>query len=149
MMRDLIRLRSSFNVSNRFREVKDLWLQLLVGDLCQADLIGDEFHLGFELSFVKTRGNLLEDGIKNLKRSKRFKSEDVIEMKKNDDHIYREILGKAWYSRMKILRSVLFRKERMAGPKENKVKVAEKEETGKFHGSLNGGPVNLWRSHIY
>nr|GEU42920.1 hypothetical protein [Tanacetum cinerariifolium] len=31
----------------------------------------------------------LEDDIENLKRSKRFKSEDVIEMKKNDYHIYR------------------------------------------------------------
>ncbi|GKA69715.1 hypothetical protein Tco_0775779 [Tanacetum coccineum] len=33
----------------------------------------------------------------------------------------------------------------MAGPKENRVKVAEKEETGKFHGSPDGGPVNLRR----
>ncbi|GJX22964.1 hypothetical protein Tco_0227409 [Tanacetum coccineum] len=57
--------------------------------------------------------------------------------------------GKAWYWRMKILRSVLFRKERMAGPKENRVKVAEKEETGKFRDSPYGGPVNLRRSHIY
>ncbi|GKB96268.1 hypothetical protein Tco_0982405 [Tanacetum coccineum] len=56
MMRDLIRLRSSFNVSNRLREVKDLLLQLLAGDLCQADLIDDEFHLGFEMSFVKVKG---------------------------------------------------------------------------------------------
>ncbi|GJZ47062.1 hypothetical protein Tco_0600894 [Tanacetum coccineum] len=62
---------------------------------------GDEFHLGFELSFVKVksmrerelfeigelRGDLLEDDIKNLKRSERFRSEDVIEMKKNDVHI--------------------------------------------------------------
>ncbi|GKC93445.1 hypothetical protein Tco_1158887 [Tanacetum coccineum] len=36
-------------------EVKDLWPQLLVGDLCQADLIGDDFHSGFELSFVKVK----------------------------------------------------------------------------------------------
>nr|GEW00952.1 hypothetical protein [Tanacetum cinerariifolium] len=53
------------------------------------------------------------------------------------------ILGKAWYLRMKILRSVLFRKERMVGPKENKVKVAEKEETGKFCGSPDGGPEEM------
>nr|GEV43662.1 retrovirus-related Pol polyprotein from transposon TNT 1-94 [Tanacetum cinerariifolium] len=65
-------------------EVKDLWLQLLVGDLCQADLIGDEFHLGFKWSFVKSRGDLLEDDIENLKRSDEFRSEDVIKMKKND-----------------------------------------------------------------
>ncbi|GKE68663.1 hypothetical protein Tco_1526735, partial [Tanacetum coccineum] len=90
-------------------EVKDLWPQLLVGDLCQADLIGDEFHSGFELSVLKvkskreshlrweksqlveekvySRGDLLEDDIENLKRSERFRSEDVIEMKKNDVHI--------------------------------------------------------------
>ncbi|GKC38615.1 hypothetical protein Tco_1050999, partial [Tanacetum coccineum] len=37
------------------KEVKDLCLQLLVGDLCQADFIGDEFHLGFELSFVEVK----------------------------------------------------------------------------------------------
>nr|GEW88833.1 reverse transcriptase domain-containing protein [Tanacetum cinerariifolium] len=61
----------------------------------------------------------------------------------------RGILGRAWYWRMKILRSVLFRKERMAGPKENRFKVVEKDETGKFRGSPDGGPVNLWRSHIY
>nr|GEU58434.1 hypothetical protein [Tanacetum cinerariifolium] len=52
----------------------------------------------------------------------------------------RGFLGKAWYWRMKILRSVLFRKEIMVGPKGNRVKVAEKEETGKFHGSFDGGP---------
>ncbi|GJS34551.1 hypothetical protein Tco_0532933 [Tanacetum coccineum] len=62
-------------------------------------------------------------------------------MEKNVIHIYRGVLGKAWYWRMKILRSVLFRKERMAGPKENRVKVVEKEETGKFHGSPDGGPM--------
>ncbi|GKE07616.1 hypothetical protein Tco_1399634, partial [Tanacetum coccineum] len=42
---------------------------------------------------------------------------------------------------MRILRrSEGFRREdeRMAGPKENRVKVAEKEETGKFRGSSNG-----------
>ncbi|GJV26278.1 hypothetical protein Tco_1378973 [Tanacetum coccineum] len=83
MMRDLIRLRSSFNVSNRFQEVKDLWLQLLV----EVD-----------------PGNLLEDDIEILRRSERFKRE----------------------------------KERMAGPKENRVKVTEKEETGKFRGSTDG-----------
>ncbi|GJU24993.1 hypothetical protein Tco_1163614 [Tanacetum coccineum] len=55
--------------------------------------------------------------------------------------IYRGVLGKAWYWRMKILRSVLFRKERMVGPKENRVKVAEKEEEGKFRGSHDGGNV--------
>ncbi|GJU70351.1 hypothetical protein Tco_1256610 [Tanacetum coccineum] len=60
--------------------------------------------------------------------------------------IYRGVLGKAWYWKMKILRSVLFRKERMAGPKENRVKVAEKEETGKFHGSPDGGPVLILSS---
>ncbi|GJU87217.1 hypothetical protein Tco_1294763 [Tanacetum coccineum] len=97
-----------------------LWPQLLVGDLCQADLIGDEFHSGFELSFVKLRGYLLEDDIENLKRSEGFRSEDVIEMKKND--------------------------ERMGGPKWNRVKVAGKEETGKFRGSPDGGPINLRRS---
>ncbi|GJV51019.1 hypothetical protein Tco_1446760 [Tanacetum coccineum] len=32
-------------------------------------------------------GDLLEDDIENLKRSERFRSEDVIEMKKNDVHI--------------------------------------------------------------
>ncbi|GJT75250.1 hypothetical protein Tco_1041975 [Tanacetum coccineum] len=64
-------------------EVRDLWLQLLVGDLCQADLIGDEFHLGFELSFVKVK----KDDIEKLRRGEEFRSEDVIEMKKNDDLI--------------------------------------------------------------
>nr|GEY21277.1 hypothetical protein [Tanacetum cinerariifolium] len=48
---------------------------------------GDEFHLGFKWSFVKSRGDLLEDDIENLKRSDEFRSEDVIEMKKNDVHI--------------------------------------------------------------
>nr|GEV63486.1 reverse transcriptase domain-containing protein [Tanacetum cinerariifolium] len=33
-----------------------------------------------------SREDLLEDDIENLKRSERFRSEDVIEMKKNDDH---------------------------------------------------------------
>nr|GEV69923.1 hypothetical protein [Tanacetum cinerariifolium] len=88
----------------------------------------------------ESRGNLLEDDIENLKRSERFRSEYVIEMNKNDDHIYIGILGKAWYWRMQILRSVLFRKERMAGPEENRVKVAEKEETRKSHSSPDGGP---------
>nr|GEU45926.1 hypothetical protein [Tanacetum cinerariifolium] len=69
-------------VNSHPKEVKDLWLQLLVGDLCQADC--DEFHLGFEWSFVKSRGDLLEDDIDNLKRSNGFRNEDVIEMKKND-----------------------------------------------------------------
>ncbi|GJT69085.1 hypothetical protein Tco_1028371 [Tanacetum coccineum] len=41
---------------------------------------------------------------------------------------------------MDILRGVLFRKERMVGPKESRVKVAEKEETGKFRCSPDGGP---------
>ncbi|GKD04612.1 hypothetical protein Tco_1179586, partial [Tanacetum coccineum] len=31
----------------------------------------------------------------------------------------------------------------MAGPKENRVKVAEKKETGKFHGSPDGGPERI------
>ncbi|GJZ18199.1 hypothetical protein Tco_0554322 [Tanacetum coccineum] len=88
---------------------------------------GEEYQRGlFEIGDVGVvlfgRGEG-EDDIENLRRSERFRSEDVIEMKKND--------------------------ERMAGPKENKVKVAEKEETGKFHGSPDGGPVNLKRSHIY
>ncbi|GKE44588.1 hypothetical protein Tco_1471872, partial [Tanacetum coccineum] len=89
-------------------EVKDLWPQLLVGDLCQADLIGDEFHSGFELSFVKVKSRreshlrwekweksqlvkekvvMEEDHDFVSKRSERFRSEDVIEMKKNDVHI--------------------------------------------------------------
>ncbi|GKF49844.1 hypothetical protein Tco_0143095, partial [Tanacetum coccineum] len=50
------------------------------------------------------------------------------------------ILGKAWYWRMKILVSVLSKKERKAGPKENRVEFAEKEETGKFRGSLMAVP---------
>ncbi|GJT27168.1 hypothetical protein Tco_0907443, partial [Tanacetum coccineum] len=40
--------------------------------------------------------------------------------------------------RVKIPRSVLFRKERMAGPKENRIKVTEKEVTVKFCGSPDG-----------
>nr|GEX23434.1 hypothetical protein [Tanacetum cinerariifolium] len=43
-----------------------------------------------------SRGNLLEDDNENLKRSERFRSEYVIEMKKNDDHIYRGILESAY-----------------------------------------------------
>ncbi|GJU28085.1 hypothetical protein Tco_1166706 [Tanacetum coccineum] len=44
-------------------------------------------------------------------------------------------------------RSERFRseEERMGWTKENRVKVAEKEETGKFHGSPDGGPANLKR----
>nr|GEV70906.1 hypothetical protein [Tanacetum cinerariifolium] len=37
---------------------------------------------------IKSRGDLLEDDIKNLKRSDGFRSEDVIEMK-SDYHILR------------------------------------------------------------
>ncbi|GKA34175.1 hypothetical protein Tco_0720604, partial [Tanacetum coccineum] len=33
----------------------------------------------------------------------------------------------------------------MAGPKENRLKVAEKEEAGKFCGSPDDCPVNLMR----
>ncbi|GJW04283.1 putative ribonuclease H-like domain-containing protein [Tanacetum coccineum] len=54
--------------------------------------------------------------------------------------LYRRILGKERYWRVKILGSVLSRKERMAGSKENRVKVAEKEGTGKFCGSLMAVP---------
>nr|GEW87307.1 hypothetical protein [Tanacetum cinerariifolium] len=64
---------------------------------------------GFELTFVKvksmrelfkigeSREDLLKDDIENMKRSERFRSEDMIEMKKNDCRIYRGSLGKAWY----------------------------------------------------
>ncbi|GKB21041.1 putative ribonuclease H-like domain-containing protein [Tanacetum coccineum] len=76
---------------------------LLLGELELSRLLNYDEEL---------RGDLLEDDIENLKRSERFRSEDMIEMKKND--------------------------ERMAGPKENRVKVAEKEETGKFRGSPDG-----------
>ncbi|GJT15412.1 hypothetical protein Tco_0874118 [Tanacetum coccineum] len=69
-----------------------------------------------EVGEVPVGGGEGEDDSENLKRSERFRSEDVIEMKKNGI-IYRGILGKVWYWRMKILRSVLFRKERMAGSK--------------------------------
>nr|GEW61529.1 reverse transcriptase domain, reverse transcriptase zinc-binding domain protein [Tanacetum cinerariifolium] len=55
--------------------------------LMSADLIGDEFYLDFELNFVKSRGDLLEDDNENLKRSDGFRSEDVIDIKKNDYHI--------------------------------------------------------------
>nr|GEU50798.1 hypothetical protein [Tanacetum cinerariifolium] len=64
----------------------------------------DEREL-FEIG--ESRGDLLEDDIEILRRSERFGREE----------------------RMKILGSVLFRKERMDGPKGNRVKVAEKEET--------------------
>nr|GEV52839.1 copia protein [Tanacetum cinerariifolium] len=50
------------------------------------DLIGDEFHLGFDWNFVKSRGDLLEDDIENLKRDDVFSSEDVIEMKRSYYH---------------------------------------------------------------
>ncbi|GJQ96822.1 putative ribonuclease H-like domain-containing protein [Tanacetum coccineum] len=52
----------------------------------------------------------------------------------------RRILGKEWYWRMKILESVLSRMERMAGPKEYRVKGEEKEGTRKFHGSMMAVP---------
>nr|GEV98798.1 hypothetical protein [Tanacetum cinerariifolium] len=102
-----------------------------------------------ELKRLLTNKDLLEDDIENLKRSERFRGKDVIEMKKNHCHIYRGILGKAWYWRMKILKSVLFRKERMDGPKENRVKVSKKEETGKFHGFPDGGPRNMESEACY
>nr|GEX09252.1 hypothetical protein [Tanacetum cinerariifolium] len=38
---------------------------------------------------IKSRGDLLEDDIKNLKRSDGFRNEDVIKMKKSDYHILR------------------------------------------------------------
>ncbi|GJX35735.1 hypothetical protein Tco_0247292 [Tanacetum coccineum] len=61
--------------------------------------------------------------------------------------LYRRILGKAWYWRMKILGSVLSKKERMARPKENRVKVAEKEETTKFCGSLMASKEEVKFTH--
>nr|GEU86834.1 hypothetical protein [Tanacetum cinerariifolium] len=36
---------------------------------------------------IKSRGNLLEDDIENLKRGDEFSSKDVIEMKRSDYHI--------------------------------------------------------------
>nr|GEV75822.1 hypothetical protein [Tanacetum cinerariifolium] len=53
----------------------------------KPDLIGDEFHLGFELSFMESREDLLEDDIEILRRSERFRREEVIEMEKNVVHI--------------------------------------------------------------
>nr|GEV05084.1 reverse transcriptase domain-containing protein [Tanacetum cinerariifolium] len=50
--------------------------------------------------------------------------------------------GKAWFCKMKILVSVLFRKERMAEPRKSRVKVAEKEDTGDFCDSPDGGPIS-------
>ncbi|GJW42925.1 hypothetical protein Tco_0071724 [Tanacetum coccineum] len=58
------------------------------------------------------------------------------------------VLGKEWYWRMKILRSVLSRNERMAGPNGNRVKVAEKEETRRFRGSPDGGLIPINRGLI-
>ncbi|GJY88474.1 hypothetical protein Tco_0503102 [Tanacetum coccineum] len=66
--------------------------------------------------------------------------------------IYGEVGGEGFVASIacwRFMSSRFDRKERMAGPKENRVKVAEKEETGKFCGSPDGGPVNLRRSHIY
>ncbi|GKD37437.1 hypothetical protein Tco_1257644 [Tanacetum coccineum] len=85
--------------------------------------IGEEyerelFKIG-EVGVVLVAGGEGEDDIENLKRSEGFRSEDVIEMKKNN--------------------------ERMAEPKESRVKVAEKEKTKKFHGSPDDGPANLRR----
>ncbi|GJT00060.1 zinc finger MYM-type protein 1-like protein [Tanacetum coccineum] len=76
------------------------------------------FEIG-KVGVVLVGGGEGEDDIDNLKRSERFRSEDVIEMKKND--VY----------------------ERMAGPKENRVRVAEKEKAGKFCGSPDGGPMRI------
>ncbi|GJT31123.1 hypothetical protein Tco_0911398 [Tanacetum coccineum] len=103
MMRDLIRLRSSFNVSNR-------------SQINLEEITSDEFMCKLVLSWIieevkeEERWDLLEDDIENLKRSERFRSEDVIDIEEE------------W--------------ERMDGSKENMVKVAEKEETGIFRGSL-------------
>ncbi|GKB94934.1 hypothetical protein Tco_0981071, partial [Tanacetum coccineum] len=70
------------------------------------------------LRLGELRGDLLDDDIEILRRSKRFRREEPIEMETN---------------------------ERMVVPKGNRVKVAEKEETGKFDGSPDGGPITLKR----
>ncbi|GKB90291.1 hypothetical protein Tco_0962563 [Tanacetum coccineum] len=44
------------------------------------------FEIG-EVEVVLVGGREGEDDIENLKRSERFRSEDVIEMKKNDVHV--------------------------------------------------------------
>ncbi|GJV95070.1 hypothetical protein Tco_1546647 [Tanacetum coccineum] len=75
----------------------------------------DEREL-FEIG--ETRADLLEDDIEILRKSERFRREEI-------------------------RRSVLFRMERMAGPKGNRVKVAEKEETRKFCGSPDDGPIYI------
>ncbi|GJX05070.1 hypothetical protein Tco_0190986 [Tanacetum coccineum] len=60
-------------------------------------------------------GDLLEDDIETLRGSERCIREVVIEMKKNV--------------------------ERLAGPSGNMVNVADKEETGEYRGSSEGGPL--------
>ncbi|GJW08961.1 hypothetical protein Tco_1571384 [Tanacetum coccineum] len=52
--------------------------------------------------------------------------------------IYGEVGGEGFVASIACWRFMSSRKERMAGPKENMVKVAEKEETGKFCGSPDG-----------
>nr|GEU69326.1 hypothetical protein [Tanacetum cinerariifolium] len=105
------------------------------GEECERELL----EIGGEGVVLVSGGE--EDDIKNLKISDGFKSKDVIDIKKNDI-IYSDILGKAWFWKMKILVSVLIRKERVVGPRKSRFKVAEKEETGNFHDSPYGGPIS-------